>query len=208
VWPDGPDRSAEEAHRRALRKLVAAGLVETTPTTATFLDDEAREMPKWAKAERARSRYWMWGRKRQAVKLTPLGERVVETHRDELETGRPVRWAKHMGALEAAVRRPLGELFDLLDRGAIGGALFSAGVGTAFARDPARKEQMARKQAALEKTRDVVREMAANTDTTVGGEPRNRVNGINREEMYLDGDREGPGPSFAGRGDQPGAPRV
>ena len=108
VWPEGRGRSAEEAHRRALRKLVAAGLIATENTSATFLDDEAAEMPKWAKAERARSRYWMWGRKRQAVKLTPLGERVVETYRDELEAGRPIRWAKHIGALEAAAHRPPG----------------------------------------------------------------------------------------------------
>src|SRR3712207_2907350 len=58
IYPDGPSRAAEEANRRALRKLERAGLVELS--RQDWLGDPG-EPPKWARDKRARSRYWGWG---------------------------------------------------------------------------------------------------------------------------------------------------
>lgn len=75
IYPPGPSRAAEEANRRALRKLEGVGLVELS-RNATWYEDE--KPPKWFWAKQARSRYWMMGRSYRSAKLTPLGELVVE----------------------------------------------------------------------------------------------------------------------------------
>ncbi len=89
IYPDGPSRAAEEANRRALRKLEHAGLVELS-REAPWAEDV--KPPPWFEAKQARSRYWAMGRQYRTAKLTPLGELVVERCRHELEAGKPIRW--------------------------------------------------------------------------------------------------------------------
>jgi hypothetical protein len=129
VYPEGPSRAAEEANRRVLRKLEGAGLVELSRDSVGF----ANQPPKWFKAKRARSRYWMMGRGYTTAKLTPLGELVVERCRRELETGKPIRWQKLLPALAADVERPPTELFREFALW-LGGTVFAAAFGEGFGR--------------------------------------------------------------------------
>jgi hypothetical protein len=128
VYPEGPSRAAEEANRRALRKLEGAGLVELSRGSVKFANQ-----PDWFKAKRARSRYWMMGRRYRSAKLTPLGELVAERCRHELETGKPIRWQKLLPALAADVERPPAELFREFALW-LGGTVFTAAFGEGFGR--------------------------------------------------------------------------
>ncbi len=136
VYPEGPSRAAEEANRRALRKLERVGLVELSRDWSGFDDGAAA----WFKAKKARSRYWAMGRRYRTAKLTPLGELVVERCRQELEAGKPIRWLKLLDGLAADVERPptalLGE-FALW----LGGTIFAAAFGASFARTEEARQQ-------------------------------------------------------------------
>ncbi|MBF0612750.1 MAG: hypothetical protein HQL55_16630 [Magnetococcales bacterium] len=81
-------RSAAEAHRRAQRKLAGAGLV----SLKQVLTGNGRL------------------RRKTGVRLTPLGQAVVEKVGEELAAGKPIRWQKYQPALVSDVRRPLDEL--------------------------------------------------------------------------------------------------
>ncbi len=129
VYPEGPSRAAEEANRRALRKLEGAGLVELSRDSVGF----ANQPPKWFKAKRARSRYWLMGRRYTTAKLTPLGELVAERCRHELETGKPIRWQKLLPALATDVERPPTELLREFAQW-LGGTVFTAAFGEGFGR--------------------------------------------------------------------------
>ncbi len=158
VWPEGPGRSAEEAHRRALRKLEGAALIETSKTSPGFATDRP---PDWALRDKLRSRYWAMGRTRQAARLTPLGEHLVEACRAELEGGRPIRWEKHRAHLVASVRRPVGDLLGLLLREGVEGALFFEGLASSFTRDPERIRRSERKVEVLKKAQAAIQAIRA-----------------------------------------------
>lgn len=124
AWPSGPGRAAEEAHRRAARKLERLALIELSKSPTDPTDNRP---PKWARLQALRSRYWMMGRRRLAARLTSLGEALVEAYRTELESGRPIRWEKHRARLVSSVRRPVSELLGLLSRCGVERGLFFAG---------------------------------------------------------------------------------
>lgn len=100
VPPRRPGRASADSHRRAMRSLAAHGLIELTWKTEIVETRQVRRSPRvrWdsiagvygegdpvpAQVERAI--------KRRAVRLTPLGELVVDRLRPVLENGRRVRW--------------------------------------------------------------------------------------------------------------------
>jgi hypothetical protein len=129
IYPDGPSRAAEEANRRALRKLERAGLVELDRDWSDARD----EPPAWFRAKKARSRYWFMGRAYRTAKLTPLGELVVDRCRTELETGKPIRWQKHLNGLVEDVQVSQSELFRQFNLW-FGGTISLSAFSAAFAR--------------------------------------------------------------------------
>lgn len=167
IYPPGPSRSDEEANRRALKKLEAVGLIELGRGAAW---QEDQEPPKWFKAKRARSRYWMMGRRYRSAALTPLGELVVERCRDELENGKPIRWARLIDGLAEDVRQPLGELFRQFGLWT-GGVVFLLGFGASFAPSKEGKDRATKRREAAKKFQAFVLEKAAESivaRTTVG----------------------------------------
>jgi hypothetical protein len=147
IYPDGPSRSDEEANRRALKKLEAAGLIELS---RAYTWDKDQEPPKWFNAKQARSRYWMMGRRYRSAALTPLGALVVERCRDELGNGKPIRWAKLIDVLAADVHKPLGELFRQFSLWT-GGVIYFSGLGAVFARTKEGKERAAKRREAAKR---------------------------------------------------------
>ena len=142
AYPDGPSRAAEEANRRALKKLDSAGLIELSRDYLYRSDDDT---PDWFWKKMAASRYWGMGRRYRTAALTPLGELVVERYRDELENGKPIRWSKHIDDLAKDVRKPLRELFRQFGLWT-GGVVAMAGFGAAFARTAEGRERAAKKR--------------------------------------------------------------
>jgi hypothetical protein len=155
VYPEGPSRAAEEANRRALRKLERAGLVELSRDWVGFDD----QLPEWFWAKKARSRYWVMGRRYRTAKLTPLGELVVERCRDQLENGKPIRWAKLIDGLAEDVRQSSGELFRQFGLW-IGGTIFFSGLGEMFARTKEDKERATKRREAAKRFQAFVYEKA------------------------------------------------
>ena len=69
--PAQPGRSASEAHRRALRKLDAVGLIDywhRHQVSGRYLGNEVRR--------------------------TPFGQAVIDRYRNEMENGLPIRWPR------------------------------------------------------------------------------------------------------------------
>jgi hypothetical protein len=157
VYPGGPSRAAEEANRRALRKLERVGLVELSHE-ATWAEDD--KPPPWFQRKQARSRYWVMGRRYRSAKLTPLGELVVERCCQELETAKPIRWQKLLPSLIEDVRRPRGELFRRFGLW-FGGVIFWSGLGAAFARTKENRERAEKKREAAKRLQAFVSEHAA-----------------------------------------------
>lgn len=101
VPPQRTDRAAAGSHRRAMQCLAAKGLVELTWKTETVETKQKRRAslvvwdadagiflevgPEHAPVARAIER--------RAVRLTALGELLVDRLRPELEHGRRIRWA-------------------------------------------------------------------------------------------------------------------
>lgn len=160
IYPDGPSRSAEEANRRALRKLEHAGLVELSREWASWHDDKP---PAWFKAKQARSRYWMMGRRYRTARLTPLGELVVDRYRQELEAGKPIRWQKFLSGLIEDVVRPRGELFRQFGLW-FDGVVFWAVFGVSFARTKGGREQAEGRREAAKRLQQSVLELARKKD--------------------------------------------
>ncbi|MBF0424099.1 MAG: hypothetical protein HQL73_14025 [Magnetococcales bacterium] len=88
VPPHASGRSAAEAHRRAQRKLGGAGLLSLKQVITGNGSL----------------------RRRTGVRLTPLGQAVVERVGEELAEGTPIRWHQHQPALASDVRQPFEEL--------------------------------------------------------------------------------------------------
>ena len=87
ILPDGEGRSADEANRRAMRRLERAGLLE--------------RWCKYCRVNRKKPDPW-WktrGVWKIAVRLTPLGQAVRDHLREHLATGKRIRWAEHTEAL-------------------------------------------------------------------------------------------------------------
>ncbi len=162
VYPEGPSRAAEEANRRALRKLERVGLVELSREHVRF----GNAPPSWFLAKMARSRYGWMGRQYRSAKLTPLGELVVERCRDELEAGKPIRWQTLLNELVEDIRRPQGELFRQFGLW-FGGTIFWSGFGVAFARTREGRERAKQRQEAAKRLQVFVLEKAAES----GGDP-------------------------------------
>jgi hypothetical protein len=101
VPAERPERASADSHRRAMRSLAAHGLVELTWKTEILETKQVRRSPhvRWDSSagvyregdapptpvERAM--------KRRAIRLTPLGELVVDRLRPALENGRRIRWS-------------------------------------------------------------------------------------------------------------------
>lgn len=100
VPPERAGRPAAESHRRAMRLLAANGLVELSWKAETIQTKQVRRrpaviwdadagvyrdvQPEQATVERTINR--------RAIRLTPLGELLVDRLRPVLENGRRVRW--------------------------------------------------------------------------------------------------------------------
>jgi hypothetical protein len=156
MYPDGPSRAAEEANRRALKKLEAVGLIELS---RDYTWDKDQEPPKWFKAKQARSRYRLTGRRYRSAMLTPLGELVAQRCRDELEGGKPIRWAKLVDALAEEVRQPLSELFRQFALWT-GGVIYFSDLGAALARTREGSERASARREAAQRFQAFVASLA------------------------------------------------
>jgi hypothetical protein len=161
IYPDGPSRSDEEANRRALKKLEADGLIELSRSYTWQQDaEDNKKMPKWFQAKRYGGRYSSMGRRYRTAALTPLGELVVERCRDELENGKPIRWAKLIDGLADDVQKPLGELFRQFGLWT-GGVIFFSGLGAAFARTEEDRQRAAKRAEGAKRFQAFVLEKAS-----------------------------------------------
>jgi hypothetical protein len=109
VAPRGTSPAAIEAHRRALRRLEAAGLVElrwqcvrgvhetVVPAHSFHAAGERFDMEEYVQRQSWRSR-------RRAVQLTPLGQAVVHACREPLQSGARLRWPRLLPAIGAALQ--------------------------------------------------------------------------------------------------------
>jgi hypothetical protein len=50
------------------------------------------------------------------MRLTPLGQDIASQYRREMESGRPIRWARHAEAIRARVRLATHGLVGLFSR--------------------------------------------------------------------------------------------
>ena len=91
IVTDQPERAAREANRRAVRTLVGRGLIETGRNTAG-------------------------PRIRRGVRLSPLGGAAVRLLRPDLESGRPIRWERHVAEIVALARRDMDWLRERFAR--------------------------------------------------------------------------------------------
>ncbi len=146
VYPEGPSRAAEEANRRALRKLERAGLVELSRESVGF----GNQPPPWFLAKLAQSRYGAMGRRYRTAKLTPLGELVVVRCRHELEAGKPIRWQKLLKGLAEDVERPPTELLREFAMW-LGGTIFWAAFGAGFARTKEARQRASKRGEAMKR---------------------------------------------------------
>ena len=99
VSTEGASRSASEVHRRAVRRLATAGLVdvrtksveiETKAVAWSWGNHFSRTLP----GDRVKRRFHC-----QAVVRTPLGQTVVQRLTSTLTSGGVIRWAEHRPTL-------------------------------------------------------------------------------------------------------------
>jgi hypothetical protein len=111
IEPPGVGRSADEANRRAARKLWRRGLLVAFNSPVKV---EVQDMRLWIPYRRG-LRQKMTRTvtvKKLAVTLSPLGAAVVRQLGDSIREGKPVRWARHRGAILAAARLSATELLE------------------------------------------------------------------------------------------------
>ncbi len=105
IKPPAEGRAADEANRRAIRKLSRVGLiwigwrvtkVATVQTTVCWGSGEEKNV----KREYHKRAVW----------LTPLGEAAVERLRDDIAIGKSIRWTGHIAAMIAAARGRSAEM--------------------------------------------------------------------------------------------------
>ncbi len=115
IAPEADTRAADEALRRAIRKLGTAGLVslhsESVETEAQ-LHKRIELIKVWGNPWGYETTRRATVRKR-AVRLTPLGAALVDLARADLEARRPIRWPKYQAAALAATRRSPAELLEV-----------------------------------------------------------------------------------------------
>jgi hypothetical protein len=109
IPPPGPGRSADESNRRAIRRLWDVGLVLVGHRAVT-VKTKAREWHwyyrEWRPVEREYHKRCVW--------LSPLGAAVVARLRNNLESGKRIRWDQHRAELLSACRRPPEALVETL----------------------------------------------------------------------------------------------
>jgi hypothetical protein len=99
------------------------------------------------------------GRRYRSAVLTPLGELTVERYRDELENGKPIRWAKRVDGLVKDVRQPLSELFGQFGLW-VGGVVCWSGFGAVFARTHEDRERANQRREAAKQFQAFVASLA------------------------------------------------
>lgn len=116
VAPEGPGRAADEAHRRAIRRLFAAGLL-WVGWRRVYVETRTQTKARW---EHMAGRWWQTGGqpirreyRKRAVWRSPLGQALVERLRSQLEAGARIRWSAHRAALVSACRRSTDELLSM-----------------------------------------------------------------------------------------------
>ncbi len=116
VTPAVRNASLREAHRRAARKLVKAGLViahsskveaRSKRTTHYVYDREARRWRYSSVPEPVTMNVEV-----RTITLSPLGAALVGFVSDDLEAGSRIRWDKHRGRAISQVRKATDELVD------------------------------------------------------------------------------------------------
>ncbi len=158
IYPEEPGRAAEEANRRALRKLERVGLVKLGRHYASMQRNKENPPPKWFHS--GGRRYWMRGRTSRSAVLTPLGVAVVDRCRDELESGAAIRWSPLREVIAQDVRKPLHELLGQFGH-YVEGAAFYSGFGVAFGRTAKDKKDAAKRREAYTQLRAFVSEEAS-----------------------------------------------
>lgn len=104
--PERGGRAAAESHRRAMRRLAAIGLVELSLKVEQVETKRTKHSPtvQWdgnAGVYRHRQHQdvpVIRSVEKRAVKLTPLGEMMVDRLRPALETGAHIRWTDAIGS--------------------------------------------------------------------------------------------------------------
>lgn len=113
IEPDGETRAADEANRRAIRKLFNAGLLFTsykeveTETRRIARTDTGLKV--WT-GENIKRIY-----RKRSVWLSPLGEAIVRRLADRLKAGKPIRWSNHQAPLLEACKRDPIELLPAFE---------------------------------------------------------------------------------------------
>ena len=100
IDPVGGGRSAEEIHRRAIRKLGRIGLVSLGDKPISQETEQKNYFGKNVK------RIYH----RRTVQLTPLGTAIVEKFGDKIKAGKTIRWSDHVTELVEAVNLTQSEL--------------------------------------------------------------------------------------------------
>ena len=95
VAPEREGRAAAEAHRRGIRRLAAAGLITVSIVPERVKTSSVGREKQWdassdesSTANGSVQRTYYKG----AVKLTDLGGILVDRLREDLETGKRIRW--------------------------------------------------------------------------------------------------------------------
>ncbi len=138
VAEEGITRAEQEARLRAARSLNALGLIvrgwETRKRTVErparrwwFTDGQGKRVA--VRSEKT------WPKRESysllTARLTPFGEALVAVYRDDLETGKPIRWDHRVATALAACRQSPEELlttFTVTVTGRMDGALWVAGI--------------------------------------------------------------------------------
>lgn len=113
IEPEGDSRAASEALRRAIRKLASAGLVRMA-----YRRIEGKTISKQRQWFVDKGQWYTWYPDRRtnvykrSLQLTPLGSAVVQVTRTDLESGRPIRWARYQDAALEATRRDATALVE------------------------------------------------------------------------------------------------
>jgi len=103
IDPVGGGRSAEEVHRRAIRKLAGKGLLDLDDALVT---KETKQKSSYG--HRVKRGYRM-----TIVRLTPLGSSLVKLVDADLNTGKPIKWKKIIQKLITELRLPKKDLITV-----------------------------------------------------------------------------------------------
>jgi hypothetical protein len=103
IPPDGVGRSAEEVHRRAMRKLANAGLLIMGNE---LVNQDTKQNDKYGLKVKRRYNH-------RTAHLSPLGQAVVEMVVTNLKSWRAIRWDKIQANLISEVCLPLPDLISI-----------------------------------------------------------------------------------------------